>query len=420
MRSNWLAVLVCVALLSVTGVGAATSSLPHSGGVAAAPDGELPPGVTEDGVENATALVEAHRTALVDAGFVSETRSSITVSPMGLQVESVEVGVVGAGLSTYRTRSTGFATKANCTVEIDAEQWGNASVLLTRYEFGNETQYAKQYLNQSPEAPGASELASSPQELREAGLTQSLLLASVLQSGDFAIAETRTVDGRTLTTLRAEKLNESIASQPGASNVSHYDASITVDETGIVRSLTITGAVDEGDQRARFSYAFEVLALGPDEPLQPTWAPSALDTVTADISIEPAEDRFVVANERGDPLPPGTTIQITHANASHDLVLDEGLEPGEAVYVYYPADERPPVVASEPPANDSARELSGEYEFVVRTPDGQVLVTATYGIGNGRSVSTTSGGLDPFSECEGIEQGLYPRTGSIEGEVGSR
>ena len=407
MRSKLPLLVVCFALVVAGSVSGTVGASLSRTDTAARMNEKLPPGVTDDGVENASALVLAHVETVNKSGFVYETRSTQNVSSLGIEARSAAVGVVGAGFSPFRVHSSGAATIGNCTVEYSASQWGNDSLTLSRFQIGDWTQYQREHSNRTANVSERVEISSTPEQLDDAGTSQGALLAAVLYASNFTVVATDTVGSHTLTTLRAAGLKNSINARLGSVNVTNYEVTLTVDERGLMRALTVDATVERGVHRLHHTQEFEALALGVTEPLRPSWTQDALDFVDASVFAGPERSYFEIAHSGGDPVPENSTIEIIHGGRADTLALDEELLPGEAVYVYYPENESSPVISSDPPAADTAQVLDGEYDVNVRTPSDQVIMAATYGINNGTVTSFSSDTLNPLSHCEAFSGGRF-------------
>lgn len=184
---------------------------------------DLPPGVTADGVTNATAPVEAHRTTLAETGYTILTRSSSDAPAFGFETEGQSVVTVGPGHTPFRSTATarlspgndgtipgmdGQGPAVNATgppnatgspnatgpgngsgppdttgqtnetdgpnatagpleedATISVDQWGDGTVVLSRIRMDNRTRYLKQYVNESSGPFGISPVTVSPDRL---------------------------------------------------------------------------------------------------------------------------------------------------------------------------------------------------------------------------------------------------------------
>lgn len=346
---------------------------------------DLPPGVTEDGVSNASALLEAHREALAETSYVFESRSNYSMGDVAGTGE--QSGTVAKGFFPHVSHATATIQRGNRTVEYDVDQWANESVTLVRYRTENRTQYRKLFHGddeQRSPGPGFGGPFLNRSDV-ESSISGTALIESVLATSNFTVESVETVDGHTLTTLRAETVNESGGF--GTANVTEYDARFVVDERGLVREVKFTMAFeDELGDETLLDYRFEVVRTGPVVVSRPAWSDAALATTSAQVSIDAAETYFVVANRGGDRLPAGTEIRVAHDGTNVTLALERPLRPGEQAYVYFPTDGGDPVLTRERPAEGDSEQVQGDYEFTVADPTGNVL--GQFGIGRGVSTAT--------------------------------
>ena len=355
----------------------------------------LPPGVTEDGVSNATALLEAHQDALAATGYEFESRSNYSMG--GVATVSEQSGTVAKAFFPYVSHADATVERGNQTVEYDLDQWGNESLTLVRIQTENRTQYQKLFYEEGGErSPSLG--SGGPFVNRsdvEASVSGTGLIASALAMSNFTVESVETVDGHTLTTLRAEEVNESGGF--GTANVSQFDGTLVVDERGLVREVNVSMAFESGfGGENRLAYHFEIVRTGPVVVQRPAWTDEALESSSARISIDSEETYFTVTNRGGDRLPNGTEIQVSHGDVNTTLTLEQSLRPGETAYVYFPAEGGEPVLTRGQPEEGVGAEVRGDYEFTVVDPTGNVV--GQFGIGRG--VSTATAGSETPAENE--------------------
>lgn len=235
----------------------------------------LPPGVNASGVENASALVAAHRRGLAATGYryVLVQNASFEESPFdgfGLPVgdftaDSVERGAVEAGLAPFHVRSTGRTTVAGRESNVSAELWGNETVLVVRTRFA--TRVDTQRVNVTRDGAGAVALARD--DVNDT-VTRAEVVRATLASGPFEVVNATGSDG--LVTLRATEFDGNRSLGFDAENVTRYDARVVVDRQGVVHRLSLVVAT--GDEHLR--YAFEVAERGPVDVTRPAWVETAL------------------------------------------------------------------------------------------------------------------------------------------------
>lgn len=381
-------VLAVAVTLSVFGpVGLAAAASQSAGNEA------LPPGVGNQGVTNATALVDGHREAVNDTGATLVVGSEYALND-SLRYSESTTSTFGEGVSPFRMHTVGTYSDENETVQYVGDQWANETVLLTKVASGNQTEYYKQYLDSTagPDGPFTDEFPRRYVEEQATGVT---LIETTLALGNFTVASTERVGGENLTTLRASEANETEFN--GTASITEFDATIVVNEDGRVRSLNTTLSYGTDDFDLTYGYDLELIATGDTDPLVPLWSDEAVTQIGASLDMNSTDDYFELTNYGPDDLPANSTVEATHDNATTNLTLTDGLAENESVYIYYPGEGEPPALSATPPAPENTT-LAGEYEFVVRTAEGQELLAAGFGFysGNETDVNALGGVPEPL------------------------
>lgn len=330
---------------------------------------DLPPGVDASGVENASALVAAHRAALAETGYVYRVRYAASADSEFSQ-QGTSRAVVAKNHAPIRVRSVSDVQFDNRTERARTDVWANESVALYEYRTRNRTVYQESNATVSPAGRDPFARPGTLDVVDQASMSS--LVGLALRSGEYEVAATESRSGSTLTTLRAATPNRSFE---GLGNVSTYDGTLVVDERGRVHRLSLSVETERTDS----SYELELAKLGSVVVEYPPWADRALEAVNADVDIDSTGNHFVVSNRGGDRLPPGTEVRVGHDATNVTLELDRPLAPGKEAYVYFPADGGDPVLAPEPPDEGQAERLDGEYRFSVVDPIGNPLVNVSFG-----------------------------------------
>lgn len=184
-----------------------------------------PPGVTADGVENASSLLAAHEATVLDRGAhtVAQTTvdSGVRKQAFGLVSQSV-VRFAPNGSRAYWA-STSANTIGNGTSVQDTRYYANETAVTTRVvQLGNATVRER---NRS---------GLYDRVLRNAA-SQRRMLQSALASAEYAVADVTERHGTTVTTLVAEN-----GSYDADRPVTTFDATLEVSESGRVLSFTRT------------------------------------------------------------------------------------------------------------------------------------------------------------------------------------
>lgn len=290
-------------------------SPPTADGETATPAAEgLPPGVSEDGVENLTALRRAHAAALNGTGFASElvVQNALADSETDLSATQrleAAVGEGGAPYRYYRNNSGGLSE------DFEKTTWGNGSVDVSR-----RTTY--------PAYGDAETTYDATRDTTGATAGPGTTLSAYLRFGEFDVAANG--DRYRLT---ATGPNESLDV-----NVTRFGGTVLVDSRGRIHSATLDLAftTDRGTFEAHVEYD---LSTEPADVAKPDWVPAALDEASA-IAVEATVegDAVAVTNTGREPIPAGATLSLSEQTddgwAGRFTTLDEPIAPGETVYVW--------------------------------------------------------------------------------------
>lgn len=356
----------------------------------------LPPGVSESGVENASTLVSAHEEVLAASSyeftFVQnysvETGENQSLPPALADTRAVQNGSVAAGLAPFAVHTETERETPNETVSSTVDYWGNESVVAVRAVQMNQTQFRTFQRDGN-----ASEQDAFGQPSFDAVVTKSRILDGVLRSGEFAVAGTEQVEGRTLVTLEATEYAGTLGVSP--ENVTAYDATVVVDERGLVHSFEFSLASTTRSIPVELRYEFDVTQTEVDVS-EPAWVSEAFASAGSEVSVGTQNETYLTVTNAGDqPLPAGTTVTVARASGETTLELSEALAPDTTAFVAFPDDEATLSVGS-PPEGDAAA-LSGSYEVTVRTPQDRVVGQASFTFGNATG-DATAGNLTDGNE----------------------
>lgn len=215
-----------------------------------------PPGVSEDGLENADALVDSHREHVVEHGAVTNATFRFAApddDSVTLVVE--ETWRATAGLDRIRHTWLHSRVTENGTTERGRiETYANESVVVAR----NATN-------------GDATTTAEPREWQEDALRSQVAresdLERALTEGDFRVAATERRGGRVVTTLEAysETLTEDGRQM--------FAATVEVAESGRVLSLSVTRDADANTAAAR--QRTEITWSNATTVERPAWADDA-------------------------------------------------------------------------------------------------------------------------------------------------
>lgn len=252
---------LALVLLALT----AGCSLPFSssGGQTATPENaslsaeEAPPGVSseEQRVTNATALTNAHTSALVAFGFETDVRTNATVYQQGSvrRVERRQRTVVEPDRAQYVYRVT------NPSSRIDG--WGNRSLRVVQARAGDQTSYR---VRNEPVTPRQ---LSGVATIVGPCLDDGFSVTNVLREG----SETRIE-------LRSETVPDERCVLPGnATNVSDYRARAVVDPDGRVHEFAVTADYTLRGEDGDMHVAFDLVRAQVGGFDRPDWVETALE-----------------------------------------------------------------------------------------------------------------------------------------------
>lgn len=228
---------------------------------------ELPPGVSQNGVENASALVSAHTAALNESGYAYR---------LGLQ-GTVNVTVDNETSTQYETNLTqtvraedggrpAFVTAEVQSVQSEQNQsqavayWWNDTTTLARVSAGGGTQYAA-----FDQRPDQGQLYAPDEQY----------LQQVVGSSNFSVSGVDRSGEETLITLTATEANASMQ------GVTSYNATLVVDSEGRIHSATQHAVVESAQGTQTVDLRYELTETSVSTVDQPEWADEALGNRTA-------------------------------------------------------------------------------------------------------------------------------------------
>lgn len=249
-------------------------SLPGSGGVDALEDGDLPDGITSDGVQNATAAARDHRESLSGRPFTIRLQATRTTQDGDgeLQLEQT-IRSDGDGNVAVRSEQSG-------TQSFTVSAWTNGSVAVQRNQRADRTDYRRL----QPSA--VSDDASAWVTIRQ-----------VLAAGQFEPTEVKTEDGQQLVVLSAEEPTENAAGAFGVESVSSFSGTVTVGADGVVHSMDVQFSfTNSRGQQITQELRHQITDLDATTVERPGWVQEAL---SATDSNSDSGERLVPAGTSG-------------------------------------------------------------------------------------------------------------------------
>lgn len=320
-------------------------------------DGDLPPGLnttvrgnaTTVVLEDASALLAAHETAVAENGARTRTVTNTSIAGAGNATVTTTRGADGTFGLEYTT------TFQRGTIGLDL--YSNGSVTHQRQSAGTVTVYSRFLTG-----------------FYRTRLNSTSSLRQYVAIGDFELTAVES-DGERLT-LTAEGLgNYSDPALPDPANVSSYEAEFVVDGDGLIRSLTAELVVNASGREITSSVEYALETASVDSVEEPAWTATAVERASlARLSFAVEGDTIAITHEGGDTVPQGSTVGVAATSqgaTSFSVQLDEDLEPGETAYVYRAEGESTGSVSvgSEPTATPAS--LPDAMQVSVGGPDGR-------------------------------------------------
>lgn len=309
MRRVLLAVFLA-GLVALAGCGGSgTTTAPTTGGTTGQTAATaLPPGVTDAGITNASALVQAHVDALNGTAYA-----------FGLDATSSRSDTV------YRTHFSGATDGDETVLRQNAsgarvDLYVSGDYAMQRQSTGSATQY--RVLQGAIARQQASSLTN----------VQRVVLTTYLRAGNYTVTGTTTRDGTEYVELTATTAN---ASSDLTRNVEAFEATVLVTPDGRVDEFTTSITTNQSGTTTTTEFTYRVTDVGSADPSEPGWT-SEVPQVTASVSADGTA--LVLENTGGSALPAGASFTVTAGNRTGEITVQERLAAGDTVYVTATAD----------------------------------------------------------------------------------
>jgi len=281
---------------------------------------DLPPGVSESGPIEASALERANRQALTDSGFRAELAWNVTATNRG-QTQEVDQHFeswAAAGGQPYRTRLIQDSASGSANVRT----WSNETV---RYRYAEQTSRLR-----GRQVTAAR--AYDPRPTPSNGAVSTLF--SVVEWGNYTVESAEQTGDGTRITLTAD---DGGTGTQGLT-VDSYDGEIVVDSAGRVHeaSITVNATTARGAQ-SDSTITYDLTETGDRTIAEPGWVPPVLsDTPNVRLETTVVDGNYVrVDHTAGVTLENGTRIGLIDVGTGGRYAqLSESVSPGETVYVY--------------------------------------------------------------------------------------
>ncbi|WP_232687398.1 hypothetical protein [Halobacterium zhouii] len=315
----------------------------------------FPPGVSAQGVENATKLANAHEAALAETGYAYEYELTEFQTPKA-------PNVVDATNETIRRRARLTATAVNETTF-----WAN-EYNTTTLKWHNQSRGARRitgpyghayYTDWQVEPDNGNPRIESNWPLDYA------------HAYNFTVSERVVRDSRMLLVLTADR------NRVEQDRTTTFDARLVVDLSGRVHHYEYRRHVASEVENTTETLTYELTEIGVESVQRPEWASKARNAVDAFVGVDESQDgeHVVVKNEEGESLPVGSTVELTYAGKTHAFTLNQTLAADEQVFFSFPENGSDPLLAYEDGWRDYPK-LDATYRVQVWGPDGIPVLRA--------------------------------------------
>lgn len=378
----WIAVVGVVVLAGcMGGPGGAPTATEQTGDGLTNASSAAVPGVADGTLSNATALATAHSDALTsDGGNVSVTEDAETTS--GSFQYSLSSDVETYSLTGTHQRTDGPT--------VDVSLWSNESVRIARQSADGEDHY--RVVDRRRERPS--------------GLDG---LSEYLAAGDFTVANESTGNGTVV--LTADESASTADSHGRFADAETFSGRLVVEESGLVRNLTVEASVD-GEVR---SIRYAVTETGVDSVAAPAWVenlpPGATVQAHLDVDVENGSI-LVIRHDGGDAVPRESVVSVTTNETSGEATFDEPLEAGDRQFLYVDADTGAATLATDRPPAEAVDSIEPPVSLTVRTDAGATLLNAGMSWGSDTASEPESGSASSSSASASGSSAEASRTDS--------
>lgn len=337
---------------------------------------DLPPGVSESGVDDPARLLSAHRQGLVTTGFVAEIRRVASLRG-GARSQSIRTA---QRVAAERDMQRYFLQAAQQTGQgtIETASWGNESLLLLRSARNNRTQYQRQ----PPESFNATE-----------AVTLSTTIQQFLRLGTFETTDVRQQNGTTVVRMDSTGYTSAGAiPQLQGANITSFDAAMTVDTAGVIQALDVQLNATTSQGQVSLSTSYRLTQRSNVSIGKPDWFQDALDNASAsqpsqnasdapalDVSVRLVDGRFFEVTHAGGETLSDQGVVVVSAGEDRQFAARLGtlFRPNTTLYVYPQPDTRQLGVTTSTPSGVSVAELNGTVTISLFTQRGQPVANAT-------------------------------------------
>lgn len=329
----------------------------------------FPPGTSESGIDNATRLLEAHRSHLADETYSIRTNVD-RVS------EATDENGTFRGFEVDRITLTSDKGPDETLFTIEYESAADADENSSQsYWLTDEMNATKRVDGDGLETTTYAYLPTGRESaLLDRGISQGLaepsfVLRPYLLGVEYEHSGTVTRDDRTLHRFTSTGVNASAVAEHDIdefpSSVERTDVTILVDERGIVRSFDASQTRSRGSETVTTGVSYEIPRVGNVTPSRPDWVTRELPHLDASLS---GNGTVVTINHTGGMTVSTANVLVSSSSVYASADFTGTFEPGDTLYFYVKEDDASRVVVRQ-------NERPEVNESFVRLGDGNVSIT---------------------------------------------
>lgn len=362
----------------------------------------FPPGTSESGIDNATRLLEAHRSHLAD-----ETYSIRTNADQVSEVTDENGTFRGFEVDRITLTSDKGPDETLFTIEYESatDEDENAS---QSYWLTDEMNATKRVDGDGLETtmytylPTGREAALLDRAITNGFVEPSFVLRPYLLGVEYEHSGTVTRDDRTLHRFTSTGVNASAVAEHDLdefpSSVERVDVTILVDERGVIRSFDASQTRSRGSETVTTGVSYEIPRIGNVTPSRPDWVTTELPHLDASLS---GDGTVITINHTGGMSVSTANVLVHSPSVSASTDFTGTFEPGDTLYLYVTEDDASRVIVRQ-------NERPEVNESFVRLGDGNVSITPWRIVTEGGERNSTT--LEMEVRDEASNRSLPPST----------